>query len=178
MKKWLEPISTAWNGVVTHKLRSSLTVLGIVIGVAAVISLMSIGRGAEADVISRIETLGSNLIFVNPGSTSFRGVRSAIGSAGTLTLEDAAAIAEEVPNITSIAPSFSRSLQLVAGDQSGAQRLAERVGVEHGQPAQSGGLHQIVVGRHQGGPVALAEGDQLGVHLGVGRHRVCRQLEI
>ncbi|GAI58738.1 unnamed protein product, partial [marine sediment metagenome] len=61
MKKWLEPFSTAWVGMVTHKLRSFLTMLGIVIGVAAVIALMSIGRGAEASIISRIESLGSDL---------------------------------------------------------------------------------------------------------------------
>ena len=65
MKKWFEPLASAWVGVVTHKLRSFLTMLGIVIGVAAVIALMSIGRGAEADIISRIESLGSDLIFIN-----------------------------------------------------------------------------------------------------------------
>jgi len=117
MKKWLEPFSTAWGGVATHKLRSFLTILGIVIGVAAVITLMSIGRGAEADIIARFETLGSDLIFIRPGSTFHGGIRSAAGSVTTLTLEDAAAIAEQVPNITSLAPSFSRALQLVAGDQ-------------------------------------------------------------
>ena len=117
MKKWLEPLLDAWGGVVTHKLRSFLTILGIVIGVAAVITLMSIGRGAEADIISRFETLGADLIFIRPGSTTHGGFRGASGSATTLTLEDAAAIAEQVPYIASIAPSFSRSLQLVVGDQ-------------------------------------------------------------
>jgi putative ABC transport system permease protein len=115
MKRWFEPFSTAWVGVVTHKLRSFLTMLGIVIGVAAVIVLMSIGRGAEADIISRIETLGADLMLIRPGSFTFGGVRG--GSAQTLTMEDAAAIIEEVPDITLIAPSFSRSLQLVAGAQ-------------------------------------------------------------
>jgi len=117
MKKWLEPFSTAWVGVATHKLRSFLTILGIVIGVAAVIALMSIGRGAEADIISRFETLGSDLIFIRPGATSFGGVRSASGSAATLTFEDATAIAEQIPNINSVSPYLSRSLQLVAGNQ-------------------------------------------------------------
>ena len=65
MKKWFEPLSTAWIGVLTHKLRSFLTILGIVIGVAAVIALMSIGKGAESDIISRIETLGSDLILAH-----------------------------------------------------------------------------------------------------------------
>jgi len=117
MKRWFEPLATAWVGVVTHKLRSFLTILGIVIGVAAVIVLMSVGRGAEADIISRIETLGSDLILIRPGATTFGGVRSAAGSATTLTLEDAAAISEQVPHIASMAPSYSRALQLVAGGQ-------------------------------------------------------------
>jgi len=117
MRKWFEPLSSAWVGVVTHKLRSFLTILGIVIGVAAVITLMSIGRGAEAEIISRIETLGSDLIFIRPGATMMGGVRGAIGGANTLTLEDATAISEEVPYITSMAPSYSTSLQLVVGGQ-------------------------------------------------------------
>jgi len=117
MKKWFEPLSTAFVGVATHKLRSFLTMLGIVIGVAAVIALMSIGRGAEADIISRIESLGSDLIIIRPGATTFGGVRSAAGSAATLTLEDAAAISEQVPYIASVAPYYSRSLQLVVGSQ-------------------------------------------------------------
>ncbi len=117
MKKWLEPFSTAWVGMVTHKLRSFLTMLGIVIGVAAVIALMSIGRGAEASIISRIESLGSDLIIIRPGATVFGGVRSATVSATTLTLEDAAAISEQVPYTAAVAPSYSRSLQLVVGNQ-------------------------------------------------------------
>jgi len=106
MKKWLEPLLTAWGGVVTHKLRSFLTMLGIVIGVAAVISLMSIGKGAQADILSRIETLGSDLITISPGaSVGPGGFRSAGGSAQTLTQEDAAAISEQVTNISAVAPS-------------------------------------------------------------------------
>jgi len=117
MKKWFEPLSTAWVGVVTHKLRSFLTILGIVIGVAAVITLMSIGRGAEVEIISRIETLGSDLIFIRPGAVTEAGIRGAVGGATTLTLGDAAAISEEVPYIASMAPSYSTSLQLVVGGQ-------------------------------------------------------------
>jgi len=114
MKKWVEPLTTAWVGVITHKLRSSLTILGIVIGVAAVIALMSIGRGAEAEILSRIETLGSDLIFISPGATTgFGGVKNP----AHLTMEDAAAISEQVPYVTSVAPSYSRSLQLVVGNQ-------------------------------------------------------------
>ena len=118
MKKWLEPFSTAWVGVATHKLRSLLTILGIVIGVAAVISLMSIGRGAEANIIANIETMGADLITIRPGaSVGFGGVRSAAGSANTLTMEDAEAISQQVPYITAVASSYSTSLQLVVGNE-------------------------------------------------------------
>ncbi|MBA7602651.1 Macrolide export ATP-binding/permease protein MacB [subsurface metagenome] len=116
MKKWFEPLATAWVGVVTHKLRSFLTILGIVIGVAAVITLMSIGRGAEAQIISRIESMGSDLITIRPGSVTYGGVRSA-GGAATLTMEDAEAISERVPHISSVAPYYSSSLQVVVGGE-------------------------------------------------------------
>ncbi len=117
MKKWLEPFSTAWVGVATHKLRSSLTILGIVIGVAAVIALMSIGKGAQADILARISTLGSNLVTISPGSSNFGGVRSAAGSSQTLTQEDAEAIANQVANIDTVAPTYSTRLQLVVGGE-------------------------------------------------------------
>ena len=118
MRKFIDPVVTAWMGIATHKLRSVLTILGIVIGVAAVITLMSIGRGAQAQIVSRIESLGSNLIVVRPGATvSFGGVRGGQGSAVTLTYEDAQAIASSVDYIATVAPSYSASQQLVAGRQ-------------------------------------------------------------
>jgi len=117
MKKWLEPLSSAWGGVRMHKLRSSLTMLGIVIGVSAVIALMSIGRGAQADIISRIESMGEDLITISPGPQTWGGVRSAAGSATTLTMEDAEAISEQVAYIEAVAPSYSTSLQLVVGGE-------------------------------------------------------------
>jgi len=113
MRKWLDPITTAWSGIVTHKLRSFLTILGIVIGVGAVITLMSVGRGAEQQILSNIQNLGSNLITVRPGSFTFGGVRG--GMSQTLTIEDSQAISEEVSNITAVSPSYSSNLQLVAG---------------------------------------------------------------
>ncbi len=117
MKQWFEPLSTAWAGVVTHKLRSSLTMLGIVIGVAAVIALMSIGKGATVSILSNIEGIGSNLITISPGASMFGGVRSAAGAVRTLTMEDAEAISEQVPNITAVAPYYSSNLQLVVGGE-------------------------------------------------------------
>ena len=100
-----------------NKLRAGLTLLGIVIGVAAVISLMAIGRGVQSSITDRIEGLGSNLIFVRPGQASFGGVFGGQGSATTLTLEDAYALLDPVfaPNVAAVAPETTTNAQLVAG---------------------------------------------------------------
>jgi len=117
MKKWIEPLTSAWTGVITHKLRSFLTILGIVIGVAAVIALMSIGKGATASILSNIESMGSDLITISPGAPTFGGVRSAAGSIQTLTYEDATAISEKVPYVDLVAPTQSAHLQIVFGGE-------------------------------------------------------------
>jgi putative ABC transport system permease protein len=118
-RRWVDLISTIWTGLVTHKLRSFLTILGVVIGVAAVIALMSIGQGTQQSILSRLQGLGSNLLFISPGQSSTPGgqftVRLGTGSATTLTLEDAQDIALEVPNISVVAPASSSSLQLIYG---------------------------------------------------------------
>jgi putative ABC transport system permease protein len=124
MKKWLDPITTAWTGVISHKLRSFLTILGIVIGVGAVIALMSVGRGAESEILSNIQSLGSNTMTVRPGGAMFFGanrgggtvMRSFISNTQTLTEDDAAAIAE-LPDISAVSPTYSSSLQLNAGGE-------------------------------------------------------------
>ena len=72
-KKWIDLLGTIWTGLVTHKLRSFLTILGVVIGVAAVIALMSVGQGTQASILSRLEGLGSNLLFISPGQSSVPG---------------------------------------------------------------------------------------------------------
>jgi len=115
MKKWFSLFATIWLGLSTHKLRSFLTILGVVIGVASVITLMSIGRGATADILSRIETMGSDLVTIRPGARMFGGVRSA--AANTLTLEDAEAISKQINYISAVAPTYSSNLQVVVGGE-------------------------------------------------------------
>lgn len=117
MKKWLGTFSTVWLGIATHKFRSFLTVLGIVIGIGAVITLMSIGRGVQAQILSNIQSLGSNLITIGPGTSSFGGVSQGAGTRNTLTLEDAQAIAQQVQGIDAVAPSYSASFQIIVGAQ-------------------------------------------------------------
>jgi len=116
MKRWLSLLATVWIGLSTHKLRSFLTMLGIIIGVASVITLMSIGRGSTAQILESIQSMGANVVTIS-GGMSFGpgGVRGAGGSTQTLTMEDAEAIAEQVSNIAAVAPSSSSSLQLVVG---------------------------------------------------------------
>jgi putative ABC transport system permease protein len=116
MKKLLSFISTIWLGLSTHKLRSFLTILGVVIGVASVITLMSIGRGSEAQILSNIQTLGSNLVTIRPGASIFGGVRG-FAQTRTLTIEDADAISQTIANVTAVSPSNSSNLQLVVGSK-------------------------------------------------------------
>ena len=84
MKKFFDPLSTAWVSVATHKLRSFLTILGVVIGVAAVIVLMSVGKGTTSQILSNLSTLGTNLVYIQPGTTTSGGVRSGFGSASNV----------------------------------------------------------------------------------------------
>jgi putative ABC transport system permease protein len=104
----------ALSGLASNKMRSSLTVLGIVIGVAAVIALMSIGRGTQAAITSRIESMGTNLVFVTPGATTQGGVGQGTGTAATLTLEDAKALLQS-PDVVAVAPQVQATAQVVAG---------------------------------------------------------------
>lgn len=109
-----ESTRIALRALTANKLRAGLTMLGIIIGVAAVIALVSIGRGAQKSITDQIESVGTNLLYVRPGSTSSGGVRSAEGSAGTLTLEDATAL-ENLDGVTGVAPTVDSFGQLVAG---------------------------------------------------------------
>ncbi|MFA6131460.1 MAG: ABC transporter permease [Patescibacteria group bacterium] len=99
-----------------NKVRSGLTVLGIVIGISSVIAMTAIGQGAQNSVASSIESAGSNLIMVRPGASRSMGagVSSGMGSASTLTLDDAEAIAAEVSDIEAVAPENSSRYQVTA----------------------------------------------------------------
>jgi putative ABC transport system permease protein len=100
-----------------NKLRSALTTLGIVVGVAAVVCMMSVGAGAQAEVSEKIRTLGANLVLIMPGARISGGARLEAGSEPTLTEEDAAAIRRESSDVQVAAPLLSRSISLVAGNR-------------------------------------------------------------
>jgi putative ABC transport system permease protein len=121
----IEGLRLAVQGLGAYKMRSALTVLGVVIGVAAVVALMSIGQGTEANITSRFESMGTNLLFVDTGSTSQGSVRGGLGSAYTLTVKDAEAIADpiNVPSADMVAPEVDTRSQVVAGGKNTRSRI-------------------------------------------------------
>jgi len=115
---WLETLRTGLNGIRTHRLRSGLTVLGILIGIAAVILTVGLGEGAQAQVSSDITALGTNLLTVSPGSsTSAAGIRGGFGTSSTLTTYDATALSSSTvaPDIKAVAPITDSDETLTAG---------------------------------------------------------------
>src|SRR6516165_36274 len=104
---WRDALRTATEAVRTHRLRSALTTLGILIGITAVVLTVGIGDGARAQVQDQINQLGTNILVVSPGSsTSTAGTRGGFGSASTLTQQDAAALADKhvAPDVQTVAP--------------------------------------------------------------------------
>ncbi|HEV8584352.1 MAG TPA: ABC transporter permease [Methylomirabilota bacterium] len=112
----LQALRIALRSLRVNKLRTALTMLGIMIGVAAVIAMVSVGAGAQARVAEQIQSLGSNLIIVLSGSTSSSGIRLGTGSQLTITEDDSAAIAREVPAVQVAAPSSRGNAQVVYGN--------------------------------------------------------------
>lgn len=112
-----ETFRISFHSLGANKLRAGLTMLGVIIGVAAVIALLAVGQGASAAITEQVQGIGSNLIFVAPGSFQQNGVRSAVGSATTLTLEDADALVDTAccPDIARVSPVFQANVQVVAG---------------------------------------------------------------
>ncbi|MEN6412042.1 MAG: ABC transporter permease [Veillonellales bacterium] len=115
---FFESVHIAFEGLKANKLRAILTMLGIIIGVAAVIAMVSIGMGVRSKVEGSIAGLGSNLIIVTPGAPNAAGgPRQAAGSGITLSDKDAQAIAREVSGVNMVAPAVSRQYQVVFGNQ-------------------------------------------------------------
>ncbi|MBC8014306.1 MAG: ABC transporter permease [Sporomusaceae bacterium] len=112
-----ESVAIALDGLRANKMRAMLTMLGIIIGVGAVIAMVSIGMGVQDKVSSSIAGLGSNLLVVTPGASNAGGSRQAAGSGITLNEKDALAIAQEVSGVNLAAPTVQRSYQVVFGNQ-------------------------------------------------------------
>jgi putative ABC transport system permease protein len=111
-----QSVRIAGRALRVNKLRSALTMLGIIIGVAAVIAMVGVGAGAQARVAEQIQSLGSNLIIVLSGSVTSSGIRLGTGSQLTISEDDSAAIAREVPYVLVAAPSVRGTSQVVYGN--------------------------------------------------------------
>jgi putative ABC transport system permease protein len=122
---FVESLRVAIRALGANKLRTTLTMLGIVIGVGAVIGLMSVGRGAQASITSSIQSMGTNLLFVRPNFTQQGGVRTGQGNAPTLTFEDALALTDRqrLPAVAQVAPELGSFAQYIANGQNYNARL-------------------------------------------------------
>ena len=112
-----ELLKMAALSLIANKLRTLLTMLGIIIGVAAVIAMVSVGMGVKKNVVDSISRLGSNLLMVMPGSSNRGGVRGAAGSVITLTYDDAKAIKEKIKDVSYVSPTVQGSYQVVYGHE-------------------------------------------------------------
>ncbi len=113
---FLQTLKIALRALRTNKMRSFLTMLGIIIGIAAVIAMMAVGSGARHVISQQISSIGSNIILVLPGSTTSGGLRTGTGGAQTLTSDDVKAIMAECPSVETAAPSTRSSALLVYGN--------------------------------------------------------------
>jgi len=113
----LGTLKIALSALRRNKMRTLLTMLGMIIGVAAVIAMVSIGNGAKAQIEAQIASMGQNVILVFSGSFSRGGARSGWGGAGTLTIEDGEAIQREIPGVTVISPEIRSRAQVASGNQ-------------------------------------------------------------
>ena len=118
-----ESIKMALDGMISNKLRTFLTLLGIIIGVGAVIAMVSLGFGVKENIKNNISKLGSNLLVITSGGSTATGARLAAGEGAKLTYEDAEAIMKQVDGVARMSASVNRSYQLVAGNQNWTSRV-------------------------------------------------------
>ena len=116
MSTFLQSLLIAVRALRVNKMRALLTMLGIIIGIAAVIAMVAIGAGASKMISDQISSIGSNLLLVIPGSTTSGGMRSGTGSTQTLTYDDARAIKAECPSVAAVAPMVRGSGPVVYGN--------------------------------------------------------------
>jgi putative ABC transport system permease protein len=117
MTRLLASLRIALRALMVNKLRSALTMLGIIIGVGAVIAMIAVGSGAKKRIAEQIASMGSNLLIVMSGSSTSGGFRFGAGTVPTLTVDDAKAIQNEIPAVRYTAPNVSGVVQVVFGNQ-------------------------------------------------------------
>jgi putative ABC transport system permease protein len=117
MMRLLASLRIALRALTVNKMRSALTMLGIIIGVGAVIAMIAVGSGAKKRIAEQIASMGSNLLIVLSGSSTSGGLRFGSGTVPTLTVDDAKAILSEIPSVKYVAPSLPGVAQVVYGNQ-------------------------------------------------------------
>jgi putative ABC transport system permease protein len=123
MRRLVATMKIALRAMRRNKLRTLLTMLGMIIGVGAVIAMVGIGNGAKSQIENQIASLGQNVILIFSGSMTRGGVHSGWGGAGTLTVDDAEAIEREIPGVTVVSPEVRSTTQIAAGSQNWATQI-------------------------------------------------------
>ena len=113
----------ALQALARNKLRSALTALGVIIGVGSLIALLGVGHGARAEVEAHVASLGQNVIQISPGSITKSAVKLGLGSSGALTVEDAVAIKDEIPDAVGVSPEVKIKTQVVSGNRNWATEI-------------------------------------------------------
>ncbi len=123
MKKIIPAIKIAFRALRINKLRSALTMLGIIIGVGAVIAMVAVGSGATQRIQEQIASIGSNVIMVMPGSVTASGIRLGAGFAVSLTMDDARVVGRDCPSVQAVAPSSRGGAQVIYGNNNWATNI-------------------------------------------------------
>ena len=123
MNKVIPAMKIAFRALRINKLRSALTMLGIIIGVGAVIAMVAVGSGATQRIQEQIASIGSNVIMVSPGSVTASGIRLGSGFAMTMTMDDAKSLARDCPSVQAVAPSSRGGAQIVFGNNNWATNV-------------------------------------------------------
>lgn len=113
--KWRKLVKVAFQSILKNRMRSLLTTLGMIIGVASVISLLALGKGSQEDIKKQVASLGTNMIIIHPSSTFSGGVRGGSGSLATLTMDDVESLREQTDLIRYVSPDVRLSEQIISG---------------------------------------------------------------
>jgi putative ABC transport system permease protein len=153
--KLIEIIKESFVTLRLNKMRTGLAALGIIIGIGSVIALISIGQGSQKSVETQIQSLGANLLTINPGAQRNGNVRAAPGSNTTLTLSDALAIKNDVSitTINSVSPEFSRRFQVIAGGNNSNTQIT-------GVYPEYAAIHKVTI--NSGSFISLRDIDSMG----------------
>src|SRR6516162_2102050 len=123
MKRFSATMKIALRALRRNKLRTLLTMLGMIIGVCAVITMVGIGNGAKSQIENQIASLGQNVVLIFSGSFTRGGVHSGWGGAGTLTMDDAEAIQREIPGVVAVSPEVRSGAQVAAGNENWSTQI-------------------------------------------------------